>query len=63
MWLALEESFANLSSNDKEWLKKSSGQIGDRVLFPGFSGNYEIDYLSTARFMVDVLGGLRALRR
>ncbi len=56
MWLALEESFANLSSTDKEWLKKSSSQISDRVVFPGFSGNYEIDYLSTARFMVNVLG-------
>jgi uncharacterized protein YfbU (UPF0304 family) len=56
MWLGLEESFAGLSSTDKEWLRTNSGQIGDRVAFPGFSANYEIDYLSTARFIVNVLG-------
>jgi uncharacterized protein YfbU (UPF0304 family) len=56
MWLSLEESFANLSFTDKEWLKTNSGHIGDRVVFPEFSGNYEIDYLSTARFIVNVLG-------
>jgi uncharacterized protein len=56
MWLSLEESFAALSSADKEWLKINSEHIGDRVVFPGFSGNYEIDYLRAARFIVDVLG-------
>lgn len=55
MWLSLEESFAALSSSEKEWLRVNSQHIGDRVVFPGFSGNYEGEYLSAARFMVDVL--------
>ena len=55
MWLSLEESFAALSSSEKEWLRANSQHVADRVVFPGFSGNYEIEYLSAARFMVDVL--------
>jgi uncharacterized protein YfbU (UPF0304 family) len=56
MWLSLEESFAELSAADKAWLRTNSDCIGDRVVFLGFSGNYEIDYLRAALFIVDVLG-------
>ena len=55
MWLSLEESFAALSSSEKEWLRVNSQRVGDRVVFPGFSVIIEVEYLSAARFMVDVL--------
>lgn len=55
MWDFLEESFDKLSDTDKARLAEAAVPFGNHVRFPGFDGNYESEYLSIARFLIDDL--------
>jgi len=56
MWERLEQSFNNLSVEDKQWLAKES-ELGNDVKFHGWDGNssVEVHYISAAHFMVEQL--------
>ena len=52
MWAYLEEAFEGLSKEDKDYVEK---EYGSRVEFPGFDGNSETEYFSTALFIAEDL--------
>lgn len=55
MWSVLETSYAALDKADRNLLAKSADPFGKNVIFPGFDGNNESEYLSIARTFVDDL--------
>ena len=56
MWQRLEESYAALSQEDKEWLAAKAEPFGKHVQFSGFDNNNEIDHIRAARFLIEQLG-------
>ncbi len=52
MWRRLEDSFANLTEQDRERVKS---QEGGWSKFSGFDNNNELSYISTARFLMEKL--------
>ena len=55
MWRSLEQAYAGLSEKDKDRVKQEAEPFGDDVVFRGFDGNEETEYLIIARFMIDKL--------
>ena len=55
MWRAIEDSYAQLSENDKTILKTKAEPFGDKPKFKGFDGNNEYEYRNTALFLVNKL--------
>ena len=55
VWWFLEQSYANLSKKDKDRVKKEAEPFGQRVVFPGFDGNYESEHLNIAHFLINKL--------
>ena len=55
VWWFLEQSYARLSEKDKDRVKKEAEPFGDHVVFRGFDGNEEIEYLNIAQFLIDKL--------
>lgn len=55
MWTFLEEAHERLSDDDKQSLATAAAPFGEHVLFSGFDGNNESEYMSIARFLVDDL--------
>ena len=53
VWWFLEQSYARLSEKDKDRVKKEAEPFGNRVVFRGFDGNEEAEYLNIAQFMID----------
>jgi uncharacterized protein len=63
MWSVIERTFANLSSEEKDWLKKEgSGAFDEKPSFPGFDGNHETEYMGTASYIVNELGRFSEFR-
>ena len=62
VWQFLEPSYANLSEEDKERVKKEAKPFGEDVVFPGFDGNNEGEYLGIAQFMIDKMGWFTEFR-
>ena len=54
-WFFIETGYAALSKKDKERVKIEAEPFGEHVVFRGFDGNNESEYLSIARFMIDDL--------
>jgi len=55
MWSFIEYRYDNLSEADKDYLEKELKFFGKNPKFPGFDGNNETEYMSTARFIVNDL--------
>ena len=53
VWWFLEQSYARLSEKDKDRVKKEAEPFGNHVVFRGFDGNEETEYLSIAEFLID----------
>lgn len=62
MWDFLEAAFEKLSDDEKAQLAELSNPWGKHVRFPGFDGNYETEYMSIARFLVDDLSRFSRFR-
>lgn len=56
MWSLIERSYKKLSVSERKKLEKEIGFRGKDPHFRGFDGNYEVDHMSTARFLVEHLG-------
>ena len=56
MWSFIEFGYAKLSKKEKERIEKEAPPFGKHVVFRGFDGNYEAEYLSVARFFIDDMG-------
>ncbi len=52
MWTLVENAFGRLSQQDKLHVEK---EATEHVGFIGFDGNYETEYLSVARFLIEQL--------
>lgn len=55
MWSFLEESYAVLSKNDKDYIAKEAAPFGKRIVFRGFDGNNETEHLLIAEFLIKKL--------
>ena len=55
VWWSLEQSYARLSEKDKDRVKQEAELFGDDVVFRGFDGNEETEYLIIAQFLIDKL--------
>lgn len=55
MWSLIEYSYDELSSDEKKLLEKKAKPFGKDPKFKGFSGNEEVEYMSTASFIVNKL--------
>jgi uncharacterized protein YfbU (UPF0304 family) len=53
MWSFIEFGYAKLSKKEKERIEKEAPPFGKHVVFRGFDGNYEAEYLNVARFLID----------
>lgn len=53
MWSFMESAYAKMTKKDKDLLAINAPYLGERVLFPGFDGNYEAGHLSIARFLIE----------
>jgi uncharacterized protein YfbU (UPF0304 family) len=52
MWEILEDSFERLSQPERDSLGLEFKPFGPNLKFAGFSGNYDSEYLSVARFYI-----------
>ena len=55
MWRAIEDSYKELSDDDKTILEKNANPFGNKPKFEGFDGNNESEYMRTALFLVNKL--------
>lgn len=55
MWRFLERGFNELSKEDMEQVAADAKPFGEHVVFSGFDGNGEGQYIGVARFMIDQL--------
>lgn len=55
MWSFIEEAFEDLGEDGKTELEDKAAPFGKNVLFPGFDGNNEPEYLGITRFLTEDL--------
>jgi len=55
MWSFLERGFGELSKKDKDRVAAEAEPFGKHVVFAGFDGNNEGEYMSIARFLIHEL--------
>ena len=55
VWWFVEMSHSRLSEGDKDRVTNEAKPFGERVVFPGFDGNYETKHLSIATFLINKL--------
>lgn len=51
MWSWLKRGYKKLSDEEKELVKEKAAPFGDKVRFPGFDGNNEAEYITTAQVL------------
>lgn len=56
MWERLEQSYTNLPQAEKDSLLSQVKLFSSGVVFPGFDGNNESEFLTTANFLVREMG-------
>lgn len=56
MWDSIERAYSGLSAANKKRLATDVGPLGEDPKFLGFDGNYEGEYMSIARFLVEGMG-------
>lgn len=52
MWYFLESSHADMTQEDKDYIKANAKYV-DKIIFPGFDGNNETQHMSIARFLIE----------
>jgi uncharacterized protein YfbU (UPF0304 family) len=62
MWEFLEEAFEKLDPDEREKLEIAAKPFGNAVIFRGFDGNNESEYLGIARFLVEDLSRFSRFR-
>ena len=55
MWSFLEDGFNDLSKTEKAHVAEEAEPLGKQVVFAGFDGNNESEYISIARFLIEKL--------
>src|ERR1700730_15629853 len=55
MWSFLEDGYSKLSKKDKDRVAAEAEPFGKHVVFRGFDGNNEGEYMGIARFLVEEL--------
>ena len=55
MWSFLESGFGKLPKKDKDRVASEAEPFGKRVVFAGFDGNNESEYMGVARFLIEKL--------
>lgn len=55
MWYFIERGYKGLSKKDKDRVAVEAEPLGKHVVFSGFDGNNESEYLSVARFFIEHL--------
>ena len=55
MWSFLESGFGKLSKKDKDRVVAEAEPFGKHVIFAGFDGNNESEYMGVARFLIEQL--------
>lgn len=55
MWSFIERSYSELTDNEKSFVIENAAPFGENPTFPGFDGNNETNYMSTASFIVNDL--------
>lgn len=52
MWSSIESGYSRLSKKDRDRVEREADPFGMHVVFPGFDGNNESEYLGVARFLI-----------
>jgi uncharacterized protein YfbU (UPF0304 family) len=55
MWYFIQRGYKGLSKKDKDRVSAEAEPLGKQVVFPGFDGNNESEYLGIARFFIQQL--------
>jgi len=55
MWSFIERGYGKLSKKDKDRIAAEADPFGKHVVFTGFDGNYEGEYLGVAGFLINEL--------
>jgi uncharacterized protein YfbU (UPF0304 family) len=55
MWSFLEAGYGKLSKKEKDRVAAEAEPLGEDVVFRGFDGNGESEYIGVARFMIEQL--------
>jgi uncharacterized protein YfbU (UPF0304 family) len=55
MWSFIERGYAKLSKSDQQRVATEAGPFGTHVVFTGFDGNNEVEYMGIARFLIEKL--------
>lgn len=53
MWTSIERAYKGFTAVDKKRVETEVGPLGKNPEFLGFDGNYECEFLSIARFLVE----------
>lgn len=62
MWTFIERAYEGFSPADKKRIATEVGPLGKDPKFFGFDGNYEGEYMSIARFMVEKMGRFESFK-
>lgn len=55
MWSFIEEAYARTSEEERKQIQTEAEPFGKYVVFRGFDGNNEAEYLNVAHFLIDDL--------
>jgi uncharacterized protein len=61
MWSFIEHGYAELTKKEKEQIEKDAAPFGRNVMFRGFDGNNESEYVGVARFFIKNMGRFSVL--
>jgi uncharacterized protein YfbU (UPF0304 family) len=62
MWTFIERAYEGFSAADKKRIANEVGPLGKNPQFAGFDGNYEAEYMSIARFLVEKMGRFESFK-
>jgi uncharacterized protein len=63
MWSFLEDGYSKLSKKEKDRVAAEAEPFGKHVVFRGFDGNGEAEYIGIARFLVEQLDRFTKIHR
>ncbi|HEV2334033.1 MAG TPA: YfbU family protein [Stellaceae bacterium] len=62
MWTSIERAYEGFSAADKKRIATEVGLLGKNPRFTGFDGNYEGEFMSIARFLVEKMGRFESFK-
>jgi len=62
MWWFIENAYERFSAEDKKRIETEVGPLGKNPRFSGYDGNYETEYMSIARFLVEKMGRFESFK-